>query len=206
MQPLTENSIVVLSLIYIASYLIGSINFSILASAILLHRDIRQSGSKNAGFTNLLRSGNKPLAVGVLLLDLSRAYLVVWGCRYIPIDTLWPLVAVPLLLGNIWPVFHDFRGGKGIAMSIGIAFAVNPTAGAIALGAMILMISVWKKVSVGSLAFLICAASGFFAFESTIAGLLGVFMCVLGGCAHRENINRLVHGTEPSIFHSPPSK
>lgn len=184
-------------LIYLGCYLIGSINFSLIAGKWLLHKDIRKTGSGNAGTTNLARSGNKKIAICVLGADIFRAYVVLFVCAQLPFSYLWPFVAIPLLLGNLFPIFHGFQGGKGIAMSIGIFFAIHPLAGVAGIVTMGFLIAIWKKVSVGSLGFLVSATILLYFITSMQVGILATIITAIGVLSHRENIRRLINGSEP---------
>ena len=195
-------SIITLCAIYIACYLIGAINFSLIFASRVLHRNLREEGSGNPGFTNLLRTGSRKIAVTVLLLDIGRAWLVMFVCARIPLDIHWPFVAFPLILGNIFPVFHKFRGGKGIAMSIGIILALSPWAAAAGTISLILVIAIWKHVSAGSLAFLVSATVTTFLIAPTAVSITCGILTAAGFLTHRENLRRLISGTESTIqFH-----
>ncbi|MBN2718223.1 MAG: glycerol-3-phosphate acyltransferase [Deltaproteobacteria bacterium] len=185
--------------IYVACYLIGAINFPLVLSGIVLRQNLRNTGSGNPGFTNLLRMGNKKIALIALTLDIGRAWLVMFLCSRIPLNVYWPFVAFPLLLGNLFPVFHRFKGGKGIAMSIGIVLAICPIAGGVGIIALVALIAIWKRVSVGSLGFL--AAVTLTAL--LVAPLSIIIVCIAltttGTLTHLGNLKRLVNGTEPAI-------
>ena len=108
------------------AYFIGSLSFGILASKIFSISDPRTMGSKNPGATNVLRTGNKYAAIFTLLGDMLKATLVVMVALSYEISGL-PLIALSLavLLGHIFPIYHGFKGGKGVATALGILLAIN---------------------------------------------------------------------------------
>ncbi|MBN2527906.1 MAG: glycerol-3-phosphate acyltransferase [Deltaproteobacteria bacterium] len=197
-MPVT--SIITIGAVYLACYLIGAINFSLIAAALFLKRNLRDAGSGNPGFTNLLRLGNKKVAISALLLDIARGWLVMRGCAILPMETFWPFMALSLILGNLFPVFHGFRGGKGIAMSIGIIFAICPWGGLAGAVTLVAMILIWKRVSAGSLCFLLSAAITAFLLAPSSVWQVCFVLCAVGIWTHRQNLQRLASGTEPRIF------
>lgn len=139
----------------ILSYLLGSVSFSLLAGKLLKGIDIRQHGSGNAGATNTLRVLGKGPAIGVLALDVLKGIVAVWLGRWLGGDNVWIPILCGLLVivGHNWPVYFGFKGGKGIATTIGVlatlAFWPALFAGIFA----ILAIAVTRYVSLGSLIF-----------------------------------------------------
>ncbi|MEW6264801.1 MAG: glycerol-3-phosphate acyltransferase [Thermodesulfobacteriota bacterium] len=115
-------------LVFPAAYLAGSINFSILVMTALGLGDPRDKFSGNPGVTNVSRQAGLPWAVAVLALDLGRAMLVaVLGLHFLP-RGLWPALGLALLSGNRYPLFHGFRGGKGVANYLGFTLVIAPWA------------------------------------------------------------------------------
>ncbi|MFO8073100.1 MAG: glycerol-3-phosphate acyltransferase [Polyangia bacterium] len=187
----------------LGSYLAGSVNFSVLASRLLGLGDPRRAGSGNAGATNLFRTAGMPVALGVLVLDLGRAAGVIWGGRTAGLEGLAPALALPLLLGNLFPVFHGFRGGKGVAATSGSMLAISPLALLCGGGLFLLLMASFRRVSLGSLA--MCASFPLWLWlldgsvtEIAVAGTLGAAMLV----THRANLARLVRGEEPRLGRS----
>ncbi len=164
-----------------------------------MKQDLRENGSGNAGFTNLLRMGNKKIAFTVLFLDIARGWSVLWICMNISMNIYWPFMAVPLLFGNLFPVFHRFKGGKGIAVSIGIILAICPAGALTGLIGLLILVSLSRRVSVGSLSFLICATTTAFLVSSPQVGLVCTVLVLSGLWTHRDNIRRLMNGTEPPL-------
>jgi glycerol-3-phosphate acyltransferase PlsY len=186
-----------------ASYLLGSVSFSILFARLVRKIDIRDHGSGNAGATNTLRVLGKGPAIAVLLLDIAKGVIaVVLGFAMRGDDMAWVPVACALasIIGHNWPIFFRFKGGKGIATTIGamisLAFLPVLIAGLIAIA----MIAVTRYVSLGSLIFavllpFILAVGGwnrYMVWGAVIVALLALLR-------HRKNIVKLLNGTENKL-------
>ena len=194
----------------LAAYLVGSLSFAVIVSRVMGLNDPRTFGSKNPGATNVLRSGNKAAAIITLLLDALKGYLPVlavqlFGKPYGLGDGTVAMVGLAAFLGHLWPVFFRFQGGKGVATFIGVVFGIHPLLG-LATGATWLIIAFFFRYS--SLASLI---SAFFApayyllgnriqwsAQASIAVALAA-MAMLLAYRHRENISRLLKGTESRL-------
>ena len=125
----------ILYLISLGAYLTGSVNFSILLFKLLKKGDPRDRFSGNAGATNVYRQAGPAWAFSVLLLDLARAMTVAWmAFRWLPPPWV-PWIAFTLILGNRYPLFHGFRGGKGVANYLGFSAYFSPVAALLATGA-----------------------------------------------------------------------
>ena len=198
------------TLAVVAAYLAGSLSFAVIVSRLMGLKDPRTFGSRNPGATNVLRSGNKAAAIVTLLLDalkgLVAVLLVKWlGKPYGLGDGTIALVALAAFLGHLWPVFFRFKGGKGVATFIGVVFGIDWLLG-VATGATWLIIAFFFRYS--SLASLVSAA---FALSFYLLGdrvqwyadtriALALFaMAMLLGYRHRENIARLLRGTESKL-------
>lgn len=199
--------------IYIAvfaiGYLIGSINFSVILSRKLAGFDLREKGSKNAGTTNMLRTVGKKGAAMVLILDILKGVIAVLIARLISGDVnqaiACQIAAFAVVLGHTFPIFFEFRGGKGVATSIGVLLMLNWQIGLICLVYGILMIVLTRMVSLGS----ITAAVLFPVLTIFIRGhyiatgfnyiIFGVVMACFVLFNHRTNIKRLNEGTENRI-------
>jgi glycerol-3-phosphate acyltransferase PlsY len=196
--------------IAISSYLLGSVPFAIIICRIWKGIDIREHGSRNAGFTNVYRViGRLPAAI-VLILDIGKGMAAVLLLIQIVPDT-FPLSSVDLkilaaacvILGHVFPVFAGFRGGKGIATGLGALLSIIPLEAAAALVLFVLIVAVTRYVSLGSLS----AASFIFLallFERYYLGsevpselIFAMFiLAVFVFFNHRGNIRRLLAGTE----------
>jgi glycerol-3-phosphate acyltransferase PlsY len=194
---------VVLAIIsIILSYLIGAISFSFIIAKWLKGIDIRQHGSGNAGATNTLRVLGKGPGICVLLLDMGKGILAVWVGKWMGDISVWiPVICgIAAIVGHNWPVYFHFKGGKGIATTIGVmatlAFLPSLFAGIIA----IIVIALTRYVSLGSL--ILSAALPILIlimnrpYEILWASLL---LCVFAFVRHRTNIVKIVQGKENKL-------
>src|SRR6476661_244353 len=194
----------------LAAYLLGSLAFAVLVSRAMGLSDPRTFGSKNPGATNVLRSGSKPAAIVTLLLDALKGFVPVllvrlYGEPYGLEEGTVGLVALAAFLGHLYPVFFRFQGGKGVATFIGVVFGIHWILG-IATGLTWLIIAFFFRYS--SLASLVAAAFAPVYYllvdgvvwyaEGTIAASI-VVMALLLAWRHRENIQRLIAGTESRL-------
>jgi glycerol-3-phosphate acyltransferase PlsY len=172
----------------LAGYALGSIPFGLLLARAAGKGDIRQVGSGNIGATNVLRTGSKGLAAAVLLLDLAKGFLAVWmAARFIPGAE--GVVALATVLGHCFPVWLAFKGGKGVATTAGVCFAL---AWPIGLAYAVLWLGMLALVRISSL-----AAIGRWDLLPVLAAI-ALLVLVL----HRANIARLRAGTEPRVGRS----
>lgn len=203
-------SIAYSALATLLAYLLGSLSFAVIVSRVMGLNDPRTYGSKNPGATNVLRSGSKAAAVITLALDAIKGWLPVvlvqwFGKPYGLEDGTVALVGLAAFLGHLWPVFFRFEGGKGVATALGVLVGFSPWLG-LACAATWLIIAVFFRYS--SLASLVAAvfapiyylmASGVVWYaETPIAVAIGV-MAVLLAWRHKENIARLMAGTESRL-------
>lgn len=186
----------------IISYLLGSISFSILFARWLRKIDIREHGSGNAGATNTLRVLGKGPAISVFLLDIAKGIVAVLLGRWLGDGNDWVSAACGLaaIAGHNWPIFFRFKGGKGIATTIGAlavwAFIPTLIAGVIA----IITIALTRYVSLGSMIFAICLPVFFYLFGLEAAYIWGaLIVAVLAIVRHRRNIVKLINGTENKL-------
>ncbi|OGX68266.1 MAG: acyl-phosphate glycerol 3-phosphate acyltransferase [Paenibacillus sp. RIFOXYA1_FULL_44_5] len=186
----------------IIGYLLGSISFSFLYARIFKGIDIRKHGSGNAGATNTLRVlGTKP-AIFVLALDISKGILAVWIGKWFADAQVWiPIMAgLAAIIGHNWPVFFQFKGGKGIATTIGVVatlcFLPALYAGIIA----ILSIVITRYVSLGSLLFtFFLPIFAYFMNQPMEIFLSSLLIFVFAAIRHRSNIVKLVKGKENKL-------
>lgn len=186
----------------VVSYLLGSISFSILFARWLRKIDIRDHGSGNAGATNTLRVLGKGPAIAVFLLDIAKGIVAVLLGRLLGDGSDWVPVACGLaaIAGHNWPIFFRFKGGKGIATTIGAlalwAFVPTLIAGVLA----IIVIIITRYVSLGSMIFAIGLPLLFYLFELDAAYIWGALaVAVLAVVRHRRNIVKLMNGTENKL-------
>lgn len=199
-------------IIAIISYLIGSVSFSVIFTKKFAGFDVREKGSKNAGSTNVLRTAGKGIAALTLVCDILKgvvAILMAIGIGTLAkIDETQYLVqiaALMVVIGHTFPVFFKFKGGKGVATSLGVILLINWQIGLICLVFALTLIILTRMVSLGSVsaAILFPILTFFITANYTIDGDYRIFGILLGLIVcfnHRTNINRLLHGTENKIF------
>ncbi len=179
-------------------YILGSIPFGLVLTRMAGLGDIRGMGSGNIGATNVLRTGNKGLALLTLLLDGGKgAAAVLLAYLYGP-DTAVSAGA-GALLGHLFPVWLRFKGGKGVATALGVLLAMAWPAGLIACGIWLAVAAASRYSSLAALAALAAApiAAWFLAFPQTAE--LALFIAILVWARHAGNIRRLARGEEPRI-------
>ena len=186
--------------IFIA-YFIGSISFGILASKIFNINDPRAMGSKNPGATNVLRTGNKYAAVFTLLGDMLKATLVVGIALSLNFSgNLLTAVILAVLLGHMYPIFHNFKGGKGVATALGILLAINWE---LALFTLLIWIIIFFISKYSSLSAIIAAIASpliaYFLNQDQHIIIISVVLAILILFRHKRNIQNLINGTESSF-------
>ncbi len=186
---------------FFIGYAFGSIPFGLVFTRMAGIEDIRKIGSGNIGATNVLRTGNKWLALATLLADIGKGALAVLIISHFMKDVAYaPLFAgFGAFLGHIFPLWLRFKGGKGVATYIGIMLALNPIVG-------IIMIAIWLffafALRISSLAALTMAAATpyiSFMFGNFFTMIMALSISILLFYKHWENIKRLANGTEPKI-------
>jgi glycerol-3-phosphate acyltransferase PlsY len=198
-------------LIAAAAYLLGSIPTGYLLVRLFCHQDIRQAGSGNIGATNVLRAGGKGLGAATFLLDVLKGCSAVWlgallgrllapAASPLNFEALAALIAV---LGNIFPVWLRFRGGKGVSTGFGVFLAASPLAALAAISVFFLVLLLSRYVSLASV--LGAASFPFFAWFMVGGVRPPFFIAVQAAVAlliiakHHQNIRRLFAGTESRI-------
>jgi acyl phosphate:glycerol-3-phosphate acyltransferase len=183
----------------IGAYLLGSVSFAVVVTKVMRLPDPRTYGSKNPGATNVLRTGSKAAAVLTLLGDAAKGWLAVWLAQlYAPEAA--PYAALAVFLGHLFPVFHAFKGGKGVATAAGVLFGIDWRLG---LGTLATWIVIAAFLRYSSLAALVAAVfAPFFTalllgFGAYAAAVLVMSLLLLW--RHAENIKRLIAGTESRI-------
>jgi len=194
-----------IALIVLGSYGIGSVSFAVVMSRLFALPDPHSYGSGNPGATNVLRTGHRAAAALTLLGDAGKGVVAVLLARWLwpdPEYTGWtvPMAALAAFIGHLYPIFHRFQGGKGVATAAGIYLALNPWLGAGVLSTWLIM-AVFFRIS--SLAALVAATSAplyaamLFGGRPVTLAIIPVTLFLL--LRHRENIRRLWAGTEPRI-------
>jgi len=186
--------------VFLGAYLLGSIAFSVIICRLFGIPDPRLAGSGNAGATNVLRLGNRKAAAATLIGDLLKGAVAVWVARSISHD-LWVLGAamVGVVLGHLYPIFFHFRGGKGVATSIGVLIGVYWCLGLTVAVVWLGMLRFTRIASVASLSAAVVAplAAYYFLTPDWIWPIS--ILSALQIWKHRGNIKRLCAGTEPKV-------
>lgn len=194
-----------LGIVFIIAYLLGSVNTSIIVGKIKAGEDIRTHGSGNAGATNALRTYGKGAAALVLLGDAAKAIAAILISKLIlNEETAVYAAGIGVVLGHNFPVFFGFHGGKGIVVSaVSILFA-DWRIGLLVIAVAILVMAIWKIVSLGSMTGAVCAVIFGFILRGLDLNYI-IFSVIISGLAifmHRKNIARLISGTENKLSFS----
>lgn len=182
------------------AYFIGSVSAAILVCRALRLPDPRSDGSGNPGATNVLRIGGKKPAAMTLVGDLAKGLIPVAIANALTHDTvIVALVGLGAFLGHLYPIFFDFKGGKGVATAFGVTFGLHPLAGLMAAVCWGLSAKLFKRSSFAALiTFSLLPLYWVWKNEPTYA-VLSVLIVGLLYYTHRSNIQRLLDGTEPTI-------
>ncbi len=199
-------------LVALVSYMLGSIMFSVIFTKRIKGFDVREKGSGNAGSTNVLRTAGKGVAILTLICDIAKGIVAILFALLMnhidPVDNPEYLVQVAgmfVAIGHTFPIFFKFKGGKGVATSLGIILLINWRIGLICLVFALLLMILSRMVSLGSVsaAILFPVLTVFITEGYIVEGnyivfgvLLGAFVCF----NHRSNIKRLLNGTENKLF------
>lgn len=183
-----------------AAYFLGAIPFGLVLTKLAGLGDIRKIGSGNIGATNVLRTGRKGLAAATLLLDGGKGALAVLLARWFVADDLAPLIAgVAAFLGHLYPVWLRFKGGKGVATAIGLWLALAWPIGVSACGLWLLTAYLGRRSSLAALIAIGLTPLLAWGFSTPVVALAALPVSALVFWRHRENIRRLLAGTEPKI-------
>jgi glycerol-3-phosphate acyltransferase PlsY len=189
------------------AYLLGSISFAVAVSRAMGLPDPYTHGSKNPGATNVLRTGNKVAAALTLIGDAAKGWLAVTLARAVlgdpsqeSVNILLGLVAIAVFIGHLYPIFHRFKGGKGVATAAGILFAINWALGLATLGTWLIVAVFMRYSSLAALCAAVFAPIYFtFLFGAQPMGLAILVMSALLIYRHRSNIRNLLNGTETRL-------
>ena len=200
---------IVLNLLFLfLGYLFGSFPSGYLAGKIAKGIDIRSLGSGSTGATNVLRHIGKRAAITVFLLDVFKGVISILLAKYFLLNDSWQVaVGLSTLIGHIWPVWLNWRGGKAVATGLGIFLGLSWQVGLATLGIFILMITFFRIVSLASvsaalalpLIMFISFNTSRISFPFLIISLLAMTLVIW---RHRENLIRLIKGKEPRIGQS----
>lgn len=198
-------------LVVIIAYLLGSISFSVIISKKLAGFDVREKGSGNAGSTNVLRTVGKKGAILTLICDCLKgviavliAYIVSKTTQNADGTLLVQLAGLAVVLGHTFPIFFNFKGGKGVATSLGVLLIINWQIGLICLVFALILMALTRFVSLGSVsaAILFPVLTIFIHSHYIVDGNYIVFALLLGAFVvfnHRANVKRLLEGKENKL-------
>jgi glycerol-3-phosphate acyltransferase PlsY len=183
------------------AYLLGSIPYGLVLVKIFKGIDLREVGSKNIGTTNVLRTTNKTLALITLILDVSKGAIAVILCRtFINTNTtdLSLLAGFIAILGHLFPIWLNFKGGKGVATSLGTILAINPIIGLLCLLTWLLIAIIFKYSSLAAIATFIMFPVYAFILNQNLT-YYAIFISAIILLKHKENIKKLFTGQETKI-------
>ncbi|HKD12680.1 MAG TPA: glycerol-3-phosphate 1-O-acyltransferase PlsY [Thermoanaerobaculia bacterium] len=185
-----------------AGYLLGSISFAVLLVRLRTGRDIRQEGSGNPGATNVLRSHGKALALVVALLDVAKGAAAVLLVRMVTADPRYAAAGgLAAILGHMFPLYYGFRGGKGVATTVGAFLALAPAATAVCLGVFIVIVAATRYVSLGSCVavVLLPPAARLISHSPLPVVLAAALAAAVVIVKHVDNLKRLARGEERKL-------
>ena len=186
----------------LGAYLLGAIPFGLFIAKAMAGVDVRTVGSGNIGATNVLRAAGVKAAVLTLLADCLKGGIpVLLAGRLVPGPWVPVMAGMAAILGHNYPVYLGFRGGKGVATSLGVVLAASPWIGLLCLATWLAAAYLWRYSSLSSLVAFAVYPVAIFVTRSDDApqGLLSLFVFGMMYYRHRENIKRLLAGTEPRI-------
>ena len=200
----------------IIAYAIGSINFSVIISKKMAGFDVREKGSGNAGSTNVLRAVGKKAAIITLICDILKGVISVLIALLVGkiagesanSAIVVEIAALAVVIGHTFPIFFGFRGGKGVATSLGVILVVNWKIGLICLVFALALMALTRMVSLGSIsASVLFAVLTMFIRDSYIGGIdfdfsfiiFGILLAALVIFNHRSNLKRIINGTENKL-------
>ena len=188
-----------IALAAIAGYLLGSVSFAVVVSKAMRLPDPRSYGSKNPGATNVLRTGNKVAAMLTFAGDSLKGFAaVLLALSYLPESA--PYVGLAAFVGHLYPAFHRFEGGKGVATAAGVLFGFDAWLGLGAISTFAIIVAFFRYVSLASmLASVFAVFFSWFLFRNVTLTAAVAVMAALLIWRHAENIKRLAAGTESKL-------
>jgi acyl phosphate:glycerol-3-phosphate acyltransferase len=187
------------SVVFLLSYLAGSIPFGLLVTRALGLGDVRRIGSGNIGATNVLRTGNKGAAAATLLLDAAKGAVPLLLARAYVDEPAAQIAGLGAFLGHLFPVWLKFRGGKGVATFLGVVLALAWPVGLIACATWLLVAFTARISSLSALVAAAMTPVWLWVLGPREAAWLGAVLAALVLVRHHANIRRLIAGTEPRI-------
>lgn len=194
---MSEQLLLVMSLVL--AYGLGSIPFGLLFTRWAGQGDIRDIGSGNIGATNVLRTGNKLVALLTLLADAAKGFVAVMIAWRLAGDNAAAMAALASLIGHIFPVWLTFKGGKGVAVFIGTMLMLSPLAGLNFLLLWIVVAIIGRRSSLAAIIAFLATPALLYVLGEMVTMQASLVMVAISLWAHKENISRLLSGTEPKI-------
>jgi acyl phosphate:glycerol-3-phosphate acyltransferase len=195
------NEELIVVLMTVLGYLLGAIPFGIVVSKAIGLPDPRTVGSKNVGFTNVLRVSGKTAGILTLLGDMGKGWMLSWAAmQWLTVEWFIMVVALSPILGHLFSPFLGFKGGKGVATALGAVLGLSPSIGLLLLLIWLGAVAIWRYSSGGALAAFACLPvvaivneqrQEFLVFSLLVSGLIWT--------KHKDNIVRLWKGTESKI-------
>lgn len=188
-------------LMVMAGYLLGAIPFGVVVSKAMGLPDPRTVGSKNVGFTNVLRVSGMKAGILTLLGDMGKGWVVGWaGMQWLSDERFTMFVALSVILGHIFSLFLHFKGGKGVATAIGVILGLSPSIGLLLLLIWLGAVAIWRYSSGGALAAFACLPVVAIVNEQRQEFLVfALVVSTLVWIRHKDNIVRLWNGTEGKV-------
>ena len=187
-------------LVIIISYLVGSIPFGLIIGKLWANIDVREYGSGNIGTSNVLRTVGPWAAITVFALDVAKGSFAVYLGTLAGGDYVRILAGVAAIAGHNWPIYLKFKGGKGIATSLGVVITLTPVVALMLLGLWIIIVGITRYISLASLAVAFLFPIFLIAFSDPWTYVFaGVLISAFAIHRHRDNIKRLLGGTEHKI-------
>jgi len=188
-------------LMVMAGYLLGAIPFGVVVSKAMGLPDPRTVGSKNVGFTNVLRVSGMKAGILTLLGDMGKGWVVGWaGMQWLSDERFTMFVALSVILGHIFSPFLHFKGGKGVATAIGVILGLSPSIGLLLLLIWLGAVAIWRYSSGGALAAFACLPVVAIVNEQRQEFLVfALVVSTLVWIRHKDNIVRLWNGTEGKV-------
>ncbi|MDX1726559.1 MAG: glycerol-3-phosphate 1-O-acyltransferase PlsY [Pseudoalteromonas tetraodonis] len=186
-------------LMFVLAYLLGSISSAILVSRLFKLPDPRTYGSNNPGATNVYRSGGSLPACLVLVFDILKGTIPVWGAYFLKLEPLeLGLIAVAACLGHMYPLFFSFKGGKAVATAFGSLLPIGLSLGGLLIGTWLLIVAITRYSSLAALV-AVTLAPLYTWWIKPLYTLPVTFITLLIIIRHRTNIVRLFKGEEPKV-------
>ena len=187
----------------VCGYLVAGLNPAIAMSKAIYHKDIRECGSGNPGFTNFKRTFGNKWAWWVLVFDLSKAAVVVWLFAWllsrqgVDFQLGAAFTGVFCMLGHAFPLQYKFKGGKGFLVCLSTMYVIDPRVGLFATALMIVLLLITKYMSLSTVAAMWTCPIGLIILKAPLSVIFLTFLCVLFMTwRHKENFKRLIQGKE----------